>query len=163
MKKKNNPINVFDIICAVLMLALVVCLFMPFWTVGTESISMQEYIWMPEANEAFTDYFQDAIHKDFRVNDVTLVPIFVLVSGVLGAYFCLIKRSKLGACVCTLCCGIIGMIGFLTSPAMQMGAYWQVYLALSIVVTAFGVFMAVQCIKRAIAWCICADTTSNAA
>ena len=152
MKKTNTARTICYIICALLMVALAAYEFMPFWTVGDESISLQRYIWFPYEHKEVTKMFIAEINSDFSVNDVVLMPIIHLVIGVLGAVLCLIKPKSLWIIVFPLLVSGSGILGYLTNPAFQMTSMWQVGLALSVAVGVTMIIPTIQCIQRIYKW-----------
>ena len=129
-------------------------------------VSIQEYVWTPTfdncvgVNDYFDGIFTDdkgTISKkdddEFMVKDIVLMPILVLFGTLFGAFFCLTKSGKALNTVFPLIVGIAGIVGYLTLPIFQMGALWQVHLALSIAITVLALPNAAECIFRAIDWC----------
>lgn len=152
MKKGTNWIRLCNIALVVLMLAMLVCQFLPFWAVGEEQFSMQEYTWFTWNCAELTDYLGDTVDPDFMVKDVVLVPFVMLFGCVLGSIFCLLKRKNAGIATIPLCVGAIGVWGYLTNPAFQLGALWQVHLVLCILMVVVALIPMSVCVSRAINW-----------
>lgn len=153
MKTKTTPMILCNVICAVLMLALLLFQALPFWDIGTQQISIQQYIGFPADYPELTSYFQAQLNPDFMVNDVVLMPIIVLVIGLLGAVFCIWKCKKCWVFLFPMICGIAGMWGYLTNPAFQMGAMWQLHLVLSILMTLLSIVPLCYCVVQIKQWC----------
>lgn len=151
MKKSNSARTICYIICAVLMVALAVYQFMPFWTAGTDSVSLQGYLWFPENHKEVTNLFKAEVNPDFKVKDIVLMPLIELVIGLLGAFLCVTKTKKLWVVVCPLTCSIAGILGYL-DPVMQLGAMWQVGLVLSIGIGVAAILPSIQCVQRIYKW-----------
>lgn len=138
--------------CVALMLALLVMHFLPFWTVGEEQFSIQQYTWFTWNCEALTDHIVDNVNSDFMVKDMALIPFVVLFGSVLGSIFCVINSKKAGFATIPLAVGIIGAVGYLTNPVFQLGALWQVHMVLCILMAVVALIPLSTCIKAAINW-----------
>ncbi len=152
MKNGAKLIRLCNIICVVLMLALLVCQFLPFWVVGENQVSIQEHTWFPWLNEDLTDLFVDTFGRDFMLKDIVLVPFVVLFGCVLGAIFCLLKFKSAGIAWIPFFVGLVGIIGYLTVPALQMGALWPVHLVVCILITIAAAIPLTDCAIRAVRW-----------
>lgn len=145
-------IRLCNIICVVLMLAMLVCQLLPFWAVGENQVSIQEHTWFPWLNEDLTDLFVDTFGRDFMLKDIVLVPFVMLFGCVLGAIFCLLKLKSAGIAWIPFFVGLVGIIGYLTVPALQMGALWPVHLVVSILMTIAAAIPLTDCVIRAVRW-----------
>lgn len=154
MIKNTNLTRICNLICAVLMLALIVCQFMPFWTTSTtgDEISIQEYTWLPHHNKDLEKDFKANFGKDYGINDVVLMPIVTLVIGALGIGFSILFGKKCVITVCPLLVGIMATINYLTNPAFQAGAIWQLHLVLGIALLVACIIPVIQCILHVIDW-----------
>lgn len=149
MLKKNYKI-ICNVVCAVLMVALLVLQFLPgYWSQKsdtpdkngnyiTDTTSLQGYIWMPEKYEVLDEYFKDLYGKKFELNQIILMPVVSLVFGTIGAVLALAKRrnkttSKLGVLV-----GVIGVYGYLSHPIFQLNAMWIAHLVICILIALVG-------------------------
>lgn len=127
-------------------------------------LSIQQYTWTPTFDHCggATEYFggifdvaetETTPEYEFMVKDIVLMPILVLVGTIFGAYFCF---TKSGNSLCSIFClivGIAGTYGYATMPIFQMGALWQVHLALSVLILLGSLAPTVEYIIRAINWC----------
>lgn len=152
MKKTNTARTICYIICAALMIALAAYQFMPFWTVGEDSTSLQGYTWFPDNHKTISKHFRTEINPDFKVNDVILMPLIHLVVGILGAVLCVIMPKKLWIIVFPILDSVAGILGCLTNPYIQMGNGWQIILVLSIAVGVTMIIPTIQCIIRIYKW-----------
>ena len=210
MKISKTWIRLCNIVCAVLMLALLALQFVPFWTfpacnctgkcekldfdsncpmcsvyykacvnipdeelsAGTNrrdyskewKLSIQQYVWTPTfdscggATEYFGGIFDVKETKtnpgyEFMVKDIVMMPILVLVCAAFGAYFSFVKSEKPLTSIFSLVAGVAGTVGYLTVPVFQLGALWQVHLAISIVILLVALVPTTEYIMRAIDWC----------
>lgn len=138
MKKLAGRSTLCSVVCAVLMLALLVCQFVPFWTVPEtgESVSISRYIWFPDECDDLEDYLQTAVHEDFTVNELVLQPVLMLALSALGAALCFIKRDSTPVLIAPIACGLIGIWGYLAQPALQLGGGWVIHLTICIAMAA---------------------------
>jgi len=210
MKISKTLIRLCNIVCAVLMLALLAMQFLPFWTfpacnctgkcekfdsdpncpmcsvyyqacmnipadelsVGTNrldyskewKLSIQQYTWTPtfDSCAGATEYFGGIFdvpetdttpEYEFMVKDIVLMPILILVCALFGAYFGIVKAQKPLSSIFALVAGLAGTIGYLTVPIFQLGALWQVHLALSVLILLGSLIPTLEYILRAIDWC----------
>lgn len=152
MKNGAKLIRLCNIICVVLMLAMLVCQFLPFWAIGENQVSIQEHTWFPWVNEDLTDLFLDTFGRDFMLKDIVLVPFVMLFGCVLGAIFCLLKQKVAGIATIPFFVGLIGIWGYLSKPALQMGMLWQLHLVLAILLVVVSAIPLTDCVIRAVRW-----------
>lgn len=154
LRKNTKLTRICNIICAALMLALIVCQFLPFWTTTAngEEISIQEYTWLPHHNVELDKQFKADIGKDYGINDVVLMPIVVLVIGALGVIFTVMWSKKCIIMVCPLLVGALSTYEYLTNPAFQMGNLWQLHLVLGIGIALGAILPLIQCGMNVIEW-----------
>jgi len=140
MKKIEGCSKICSIVCAVLMLALLVCQFVPFWTVPEtgETVSIGKYIWFPDDCGDLEDYLQTAVHEDFTVNELVGQPVLILVLSAVSAVLCIIKRESTPVLFAPLACGVIGIWGYLAQPALQLGGGWVIHLTICIAAAAIA-------------------------
>ena len=148
----TKKLTICNIVCAILMLALVLCQFLPFWSANGDTTSLQGYTWWPDDHKEVTNWLKTAIAFDFRANDVVIPTILMLIFGCLGSAFCLIKSKSCWVGFLSLICGGAGIWGYLTNPAYQLGNLWVVHLTLAIAITALCIPALVACVKTVISW-----------
>lgn len=130
--------KIFNYVCAVLMLVLLITQFLPFWECpqcedGTASIS--DYVWFPHHHEGITKgIMKDLYGKKFEVAQVVLTPLVILVSSVLTIFLCVKNAHKPLYAIIPAIGGAFGVVGYLTTPGLQAGANWVLHMALSAVV-----------------------------
>lgn len=138
---KKNYSRIFNYVCAVLMLLLLITQFLPFWHCscskackGDNMLSVSDYVWFPSDHKnGLTKDIQNVI-EDFVVADVVLTPVLILVASVLGIVFCALKADKPLTGIFPFIAGLSGTIGYLTNPVLQMGQNWVIHLIASILV-----------------------------
>ncbi len=133
---KKNPIRLrktMNILCAILMLALLVCQFIPFWSLNGDTASIAGYVWLSEEGNAFTEHFRSTLNDpNFYAGKIVLMNVFTIVASVVGMIMCLGHSTELQPTVFSGICGIVGVISCLAYPVYRMGTLWPLYLLLSI-------------------------------
>lgn len=117
-----------NILCAVLMLGLLVCQFLPFWN----GCSIQEYVWIPEDNKDVGTFLQERVGAEFAVGDVVAMPLLVLISGAAGVLLTLRSEPKMWTGIAGAVCGVSALCGYLSEQAFRTGSLWVVHLLLAI-------------------------------
>jgi len=135
---KKQTVKICNILCAVLMLALILCHLMPFWTLNGESLSLQEFIWFCTEHADISSYL-GSVDPQFSMNSFIVAPVLIFVSAVLGAVFYVTKPNRIWTAVFPITCGIVGTIAYLIDPALQSGANWWLHLLICIGLLAAGV------------------------
>ena len=137
---KTNIVKYLSFALAIVILALLVMQFLPFWTTEKETVSINDYLWMPNEHKSVTKLFKAELDdKKFDPIKIVLWPVLTLVLGVAGIILCLIKKDTLLPYLMTILCGLAGMLTYLTNPVYQWGANWIVHLIVAIVVLVAGV------------------------
>lgn len=137
---KTNIVKYLSFALAIVILALLVMQFLPFWTTEKETVSINDYLWMPNEHKSVTKLFKAELDdKKFDPIKIVLWPVLTLVLGVAGIILCFIKKDTLLPYLMTILCGLAGMLTYLTNPVYQWGANWIVHLIVAIVVLVAGV------------------------
>lgn len=139
MKKLNLIAKCISYLLIVLMLALLVMQFVPFWTEGDGTASISDYIWFPREHKDLNNSLKEVFGKDYRINQFLIGPITLLVSAVAGIVFSVLKRGKLNSFLLPLVCGYAGYTTYFTYAPYKLGANWGVHASLSIAVLAVAV------------------------
>ena len=138
--KKNNVsyARIFNYVCVVLMLLLLVTQFLPFWNCadcedGVASVS--DYVWFPDHHKDITKEIMKEIYgKKFEVSEVVTAPIVIFASCVLGIIFCIKDSHKPAVALIPLAGSLFGAFGYLTSPGLQVGQNWILHLIACVLV-----------------------------
>ena len=137
---KTNIVKYLSFALAIVILALLVMQFLPFWTTEKETVSINDYLWLPNEHKSVTKLFKAELDdKKFDPIKIVLWPVLTLVLGVAGIILCFIKKDTLLPYLMTILCGLAGMLTYLTNPVYQWGANWIVHLIVAIVVLVAGV------------------------
>ena len=127
-------------VCAALLLVLLVMQFTPFWHYGEagETVSISGYIWFPSDHNDLTSYLQQMVGSDFTIDTILVPCILMLLLSAAGAVLCVIKPGEWLASLLAVACGLSGVIGFLTCPALRLGSAWAMQLLLCILLLCGG-------------------------
>ena len=145
----NKTTKLFCIITAVLMLALFVFQFLPFWTVGEKTISLNGYLWLPEHNGDISAEFK-GIMKDLGylpdknaetnwINWLALWPVMQTVFLIVGIGLHYKAKGNGFMLLFPIACGVSGILGFTRHPILQMGSTWVIQLVISILMIVVAV------------------------
>ena len=139
MKKPDMIAKCISYVLIVLMLALLVMQFVPFWTEGDGTASISDYIWFPREHKELNNALKAEFGKDYRINQYLVGPIALLVSAAAGIVFSVLKRGKLNSFLLPLICGFAGYTTYFTYAPYKLGSNWIVHAILSIAVLAVAV------------------------
>ena len=132
MKKSITRVNIGCIVCVLVLVLLLITQFVPFWQEGEMSVSIGSYVWFPEDNKAVTTYLKGFLGSDFTVGSMVAGPVVLLVGSAVSLFMCLFMQSKWITPIITAVTGLAGTIGYLATPALQLGNLWGLHLGLSI-------------------------------
>ena len=144
-KSYSNTIRLVSYLIAAVALAQVVLMFVPYYTNGEVTTSIQGYVWTQYA--AFKDYFKTEFANrglEYAINSHVGAPILMLVLGVLTLVFNVIYPEKIRAIVVALAYGIAAIWGLASTLTLQLGSLYVVHLILAIAVTVLAVLNIVQ-------------------
>ncbi|MBQ3222380.1 MAG: hypothetical protein IJB41_02070 [Clostridia bacterium] len=142
-----------SVLCAAALLVMLVLQFVPYWNFATEagdaSCSINGYVWFPRQHEDLTAYLQSQLGADFTVDRVYAIPAIQLITGALGIAFALLKPALPVGEICACACGVAGLWGYLTNPALRLGGGWALHLLVSALVLVAGVLSIISYFKGA--------------
>ena len=141
--KDNKIISICNIACAVLMLAMVVMTFLPYWG----DVSIQSFVWLPEENNELMKTVTKQI-PDFDMNDIALIPFVIMVCGLFGAFKCVAGSKNPMNALFGLICGGCGVFALLTHPVYAMGEGWILNLVVAALTLAAAVYPTIQIIPQ---------------
>ena len=140
------------IVCAVLMLAVLVLQFTPFWHIGEgeeqQDVSIGAYVWFPTDHKEVDTYMKEQVSSDFNISGVVGVHSLVLVLSVAGLVLCLVKPAMPVSPVLVMGSSVSGLVGCLGMKAFQLGSTWAVLLILFIAALVMGGLTLYWRIKR---------------
>lgn len=130
------------IVCAVLMLAVLVLQFTPYWHIGEgeeqQEVSIGAYVWFPTDHKEVDAYMKEQVSSDFNISGVVGVHTLVLVLSAAGLVLCLIKPAMPVSPVLVIGSSVSGLVGCLGMKAFQLGSTWAVLLILFIAALVMG-------------------------
>lgn len=137
---KNNTVHstVFIFISVALMAAMFLLQFVPFWTEGDASVSINGLIWIPSEHTALQSDLMNATGGEFNLSSFVGMPILQTVSALIGIVVCLWKSDYCAVSLLPMICGGAGLWCYLTNPAMQLGSGWILHLTVSILMLLCG-------------------------
>ncbi|MBO5454668.1 MAG: hypothetical protein J6A69_12020 [Clostridia bacterium] len=153
MKKILSDKNkICSIVCIVLLVAVMAAQFLPYWhgefveesiqngqkvTVTDTALSVAEYVWFPKDHVNFGRWLgmeaataDPSASADIDLNAFVLVPALQLLIGLIGIVALSIKMGKYQSSFFAGANGVIGLIGFITSPYLKLGSLWGLFIAL---------------------------------
>lgn len=130
------------IVCAVLMLAVLVLQFTPYWHIGEgeeqQDVSIGAYVWFPTDHKEVDAYMKEQVSSDFNISGVVGVHSLVLVLSAAGLVLCLVKPAMPVSPVLVMGSSVSGLVGCLGMKAFQLGSTWAVLLILFIAALVMG-------------------------
>ena len=132
MKKKIDMAQLLNIVGVVLILALVLCHFIPFWTVEGETMSVWEYIGFPKQHKNVTTFFTKNVDANYHINNIVLMPSFAIFLGALAVIFAFKNSDDLWFSLFPAVVGVLGIRDYLLQPVYQYGNMWFIPLIVSI-------------------------------
>jgi len=99
MSQFKNRVSICNLVCVLLMLAIVVAqLLIPCWTVEqkgvVEEVSLGEYVWFVNDYKTLTNTFKDTYGKDFKADVIAFPHLFMILVFAFGAIFCIKDHNK---------------------------------------------------------------------
>lgn len=133
MNKKNRT-KICLFLCALVLAAILVCQFTPFWSYpiedGEASVSIGSYIWFPTENKTVDSYITSNVSAGYSISQLVVPVILVLLLGAVGLVMCLFKHTNAWTGLLPLCCGLAGLYGFLCQEAFKLGTAWNIHVLL---------------------------------
>lgn len=139
--RKINRVTIGNIVCALLMLAVLALQFAPYWhygEAGEMSASIGQYVWFPTDYKDLDSHIAQQVGGDYSINQMVLTPIVLLVLSAAGAVLGLMKPGAKATAIVPTVCSLAGVWGYLTSPALKLGSTWGGHLAVCVLLLACG-------------------------
>lgn len=132
MKIKKYPsVALCNAACAILMVALLILQFTPFWELDGQQISIGGYIWFPTDHEDLTTHFREVVAPDFKVDSLVLSSLIQLLLPAAGIALLLYDKESIYIPICSAVCGIGLLWSYLSKPVFRLGSSWMIYPVLS--------------------------------
>ena len=113
---------------------------------GKKDISILYFVGFPYNA---TDFDTELGYKiaDYKINDVVLLPIVLLVLAIIGIVLCILKKDKFTAGIIPAAFGIVGVVGYLTSAFLKLGNHYVLHIvvcAVILVVSALHIYLGIK-------------------
>ena len=154
LKKLNVTKSILNYVGAALSLVMLVMQFVPFWTYGDKTASINNFVWLKATDGELTSWFASnatGFNAYADMNSLVLAPVLMFVLCILGVIFCTKNSKAAFISLIPFFCGVIGVIGYLTQPVLQLGELWTLHIAISaalvlvgLVATVFGIIVFVK-------------------
>ena len=92
-KSLNGRTKTCNYVCALLTLCLLILQFTPFWHYGSDSISINGYVWLEPGNTEIANWFTSQLGSAININSVVITSVLVLLLGVAGVVLCIMKSE----------------------------------------------------------------------
>lgn len=156
MKKSFRGAPIFSIISLVMIVAMIVMLFVPYWTTEVKEkneegkkvdvqkdISISTFVWFPKDYKELQKDYEKQFDVEMDINAEVLMPAVTLLLGVALICFSLINLHSARAAVSALGLGAFGVYGYLTSYFLRTGSTWMINLSVSIAAAVVGLISTV--------------------
>ena len=135
MKTKITGVQISSWICALLILAMIVLLFTPYWQYTTKeknpdtgkreevtkTISISDYVWFPRDHKDLAKDYEKTTDLEMSVNDEVTMPIVLLLLGAIGCIYGAINAKTFVAPLATLLLGAYSGMCYASSAFLKMG------------------------------------------
>lgn len=151
MSFSRKCVSIGNFVCVALALMLMVCQFVPFWTVEEtgERNSIGTLVGFPQEHPELQSYLEAEVGESYNINNVVLAPVAIIALGAVGIILCLIKSEVAVCALIPAAVGGIGIWGYLSQAALQLGSGWILHLILCIALLIAGVATVYAGIKTA--------------
>lgn len=138
--KRLSTVKKRNLICALTMLVMLVCQFVPYWSYGDGmTLSIQRYIWFPDYHKELTEELLPLVDQ-FPCNHAVTAALPVMILCLAGLVVCLRKKATRGAGVLPVMAGGYGLIAYLIDPVMRAGAGLWLHIAVLILMLLAGIW-----------------------
>lgn len=138
----SNKTTACNLLCLLLMAALLVCQCTPFWHFGEEgeeaSASINGYVWFPYEHQDLEKYLK-TVNEDHVSNDAAVMPAFQLLFFGIFVILVIFKNEQSWISLLPVFSGALGVWGYLSKPIFQAGAVWPLHLVLCIAMLLMGI------------------------
>ena len=140
--------NLCSIICLVLLLASIVCMFVPCWAYegkeGMASASVADYVSVPQDHRELTNLFREYT-GDKKLTTANALPMFVLLlAGVAALIAGALKLKTLVPATCCAALGALGLYTGLTNIPLMLSTLWLPLTAIYGLMLAFAALQMIQ-------------------
>ena len=135
LKTAGRFTKITNYIAVVLLFVLLLLQFLPFWSTpdGETTMSIQEYVWWPlekPKGPAMTDYFEDLYGRDWKIDQIVLMPCVILACAIVTFFFGIKRPNRLWMNIVYLIGGFFCITGFLGNPIYRLNGIYIVHVIL---------------------------------
>lgn len=139
--KTMNKAKKRSLICALAMLIMLICQFLPYWSYGEGmTLSVQSYIWFPDYHQDLTKTLEPLVDQ-FPCNHAVTASLPLMVLCAVSIFICLRKVGSRCTGIFSIITGVCGLIAYLLEPVMRAGAGFWLHIAVLVLIVLCGVWM----------------------
>lgn len=177
-KSKFDLTMILKIVCVVMMVAFMVCQFLPFWTYETYTeenmknhiiydeplvpivgeVSLGEYVWRADKHDLMFGEYDEGMKNfngdDLNQNDIVMMPFLVTLLIAFGLIFMLLSKKSAWPGLFTLVGGIYAIRKYLEDPAdmYKIGETYNLHVAASIGLAVASLALVVVWLINVVKW-----------
>ena len=148
LKSFTGKTRLCNVLCALLTLCLMVLQFTPFWHYGSESKSINGYVWLDCQNSEIASWFTSQLGSAVNINSLVITAVLVLLLGVGGIILCFYKSDVGLVALLPAASSLCALYAFAFKPAFRLGSTWITQLILCIAILIFAVMAVVYGFKK---------------
>lgn len=137
----TGKLKLFNRLCALVMAAMLVCQFTPYWHFGegnAQSVSISSYVWFPDNCTALNAYLK-TVEEGHMVNNIVMIAVPVLLLCAIGTVLCLLRSDSLLTLLFPVVAGLVGVIGYPLTASLRAGS-WGLHVVLCAAMLAMGLY-----------------------
>lgn len=141
MSSYESKVKLCNRLSALLMALLLILQFVPYWHYGEGdalSASINGFVWFPDDHQGLTQQLT-AQHADYSINPIAWTTVGLFLLCAVGTVLCLYKSHASSCAILPVMAGLLGLFGYLSTPAFQSGAWYWVQMALFVLMTILGI------------------------
>lgn len=139
LKSLDGRTKLCNYVCALLTLCLLIFQFTPFWNFGSDSLSINGYVWLDTSNTEIANWFTSQLGSAVNINSIVLTSVLVLLFGAAGLVLCLMKSDIGLVALLPAVSALSGIYAFVLKPVFRLGSTWIIQLIICIAILAFAV------------------------
>ena len=148
-EKKDTLMSVIRWGSIILMLAIIVLQFLPFWNIDGKQISVAAYMWWPEKNKELTEFMRTTLgNSTFDVRNILNEGFVQILTAVLGIFWYLTRKNDFWTVVVPVICSVVGIWAYVMNPAFRYGGNWILQLVLNVILLALSVIRVIKIVKN---------------
>ena len=152
--KKNTAglLKIISYATVVLLAAVLICQFVPYWSFEGQTVSIGDYIWFTEHHKDLTKHFQGMLgDKEFYAGNIAGYSIIIMATCGLGIFFGLKSAGKVKTMLFPAACGVAGLILHFSFPVFGIAGMGLILVILYALLVSAAVAAVVLSVKERIA------------